>query len=230
MAQVRQVLDAPRYVFRDRREAGVRLAEFVAEQGGRPDALLAVPSGGVAVGRPLAERLAVPLGLVLVRKLPMPMAPEAGFGAVAPGGEVALNERLVAGRGLTREDVEAVVRSVLAELEEREAAFLAGRERVDPAGRRVLLVDDGLASGYTMMAAIGEVRRRAPAWLGVGVPDAPLTAIERVEPLADELYCLVAQRGGSFAVASYYQHWHDLTDREVLELLGAPSGVEEREE
>ncbi len=220
MAQIRETVSGPYAAFRDRGEAGRELAEFLIERGERADAVAAVPSGGVAVAVPLAQRLGLPVELVLVRKLPLAQKPEAGFGAVSLGGDLALNRRAVRAWGLTEETVGRVAARVRAELEHRRRLFRADRPPLELPGRRVLAVDDGLASGYTMMAAVAQLRRREPAAVCIAVPDAPVRTIEAVEQVADELYCLVAQRGGPFAVASFYQRWHDLSDAEVLELLG----------
>lgn len=221
MVHLREVVGAPYAAFQDRRHAGHELADFLIERDASVGAIFAVPSGGVAVARAISERLGVPFDMILVRKLPLPMEPEAGFGAVTINGEVALNEPLVAASRLSHEDIRAVAARVVEELRQREARFLAGRPRLDPAGKDLLIVDDGLASGFTMRAAIRELERREPHSVNVAVPDAPVRTIEAVEPLVDDLYCLVAQRGGSFAVASFYREWHDLTDGEVVELLRA---------
>ncbi|MHC4479839.1 MAG: phosphoribosyltransferase [Planctomycetota bacterium] len=221
MKHVRTVVGRPRAAFRDRQHAGRELADYLLSEGAAVDAVMAVPSGGVAAARSLSERLGVPFDLVLVRKLPLPMAPEAGFGAVALGGEVVLNEHLVAAWGLSEEVIHRVVGRVRRELRGRQEKFLGNRPRVDPAGAHILVVDDGLASGYTMRVAVRELWGRGSRTVAVAVPHAPLSTIGEIDPLADELYCLFAQRGGSFAVASYYESWHDLSDEEVLELLSA---------
>jgi putative phosphoribosyl transferase len=220
MIHVKETVAAPCAAFSDRRDAGEQLAAFLAEQGARPEVVYAVPSGGVAVARAACDRLDVPLDMVLVRKLPFPQAPEAGFGAITPEGDMVLNDDLVAGWGLSARTIQEVAARVQDELHERERKFVGDEPRRDPAGRRCLLVDDGLASGSTMKAALMEVRRKRPAWLGVGVPDAPVRTLKELAGLADDLYCLVAQGPGSFAVASFYRRWHDLTDEEVLALLG----------
>ncbi len=218
---LKQAVDAPYPAFEDRRDAGQTLADYLMEQDAEVEAILAVPSGGVAVGRVVAERLGVPLDIILVRKLPLPMEPEAGFGAVTLQGEVELNQALVRAWGLSDEDIRTAITRVMAELRQREARFLTGRARVDPAGKSVLIVDDGLASGYTMKAAVKELQRRDPLGICVGVPDAPVETIEAVAPLVDELYCLAAQKRPGFAVASFYRSWHDLSDDEVVALLEA---------
>jgi putative phosphoribosyl transferase len=219
MLHVKEFVDRPYPAFENRHDAGLALAEFLLEKDASVDAIVAVPSGGVAVARSLSDRLGVPFDIILVRKLPLPMEPEAGFGAVTLNGEVELNDALVGAWGLSERDIQGVVKSVLKELRQRKATFLAGRQRLDPAGRDVLLVDDGLASGYTVKVAIRELQRREPHSVGVAVPDAPLSTAKSIEPLVDDLYCLVAQRQGSFAVASFYRQWHDLTDDEVMGLL-----------
>jgi putative phosphoribosyl transferase len=225
MVHLKEVVDAPYPAFENRQEAGWALAEFLMEKDASVDVIFAVPSGGVAVGRAVAERLGAPFDLILVRKLPLPMEPEAGFGAVTLHGEVELNDALVRAWGLSGEDIRQVIARVTGELRQREHRFLAGRERLDPAGKGVLLVDDGLASGFTMKVAVKGLQRREPLSISIGVPDAPLATIRSIEPFVDDIYCLAAQRWGGFAVASFYKHWHDLTDDEVLALLRAgPAG------
>jgi putative phosphoribosyl transferase len=219
MVHVREVVDRPYPAFASRADAGRQLAEFLLEKEASADVIIAVPSGGVAVGRALAEQLGAPFDMILVRKLPLPAEPEAGFGAVTLHGEVALNDALVAACELSEEDIRAVILRVMGELRQRQARFLAGRPRPDPAGKDVLVVDDGLASGFTMQVAVRELQRREPHSLSVAVPDAPLSTVKAIEPLVDDLYCLVGQRRGPFAVASFYAEWHDLTDGEVMELL-----------
>jgi putative phosphoribosyl transferase len=217
MVHVGQVVDWPHAAFEHRADAGRRLAAFLLRHRAAVDVVVAIPSGGVAVAKPVAERLGVPLDMVLVRKLPLPMAPEAGFGAVTLDGEMRLNDRLAT--GLSEAEIRRVAHGVIEGLREREEVLMAGRLHVDVAGKDAVLIDDGLASGFTMMAAAGELRARGPRSLSVAVPDAPMNTIEAVEPLVDAIYCLVAQRSGSFAVASFYRHWHDMSDAEVIALL-----------
>lgn len=219
MVHLREVVGEAYPAFQNRADAGCQLAEFLLEKDASVEVIAAVPSGGVAVARELADRLGVPLDVIVVRKLPLPMEPEAGFGAVTLHGEVELNDAMVAAWRLSEEDIRRVIQRVTGGLRQREARFLGGRPRPDPAGKDVLIVDDGLASGFTMRVAVKELQRREPHSVSVAVPDAPLSAVRAVEPLVDELYCLVAQKGGSFAVASYYAQWHDLTDEEVMALL-----------
>jgi predicted phosphoribosyltransferase len=220
MIHVREDVAVARWAFEDRRDAGKQLAAFLQAEGAEPDVVFAVPSGGVAVARAACACLSVPMDMILVRKLPFPTAPEAGFGAITPAGDIVLNDELVAAWGLPDETIERVAADVREELLERERKFVGDVPRQDPKGRRCLLVDDGLASGSTMKAALQEMRRRGPSRLMVGVPCSPARTLRALQDLADDLYCLVAQGPGSFAVASFYRRWHDLTDAEVLALLG----------
>jgi predicted phosphoribosyltransferase len=222
MIHVEETLAGPSAAFADRRDAGTRLAAFLVAQKARPDVVYAVPSGGVAVGEAVCGELHVPLELVLVRKLPFPQNPEAGFGAISLRGETVLNDDLVTAWRLSPETVSDVAAGVLEELRERERKFIGSAPRGGPAGRRCLVVDDGLAAGSTMKAALKELRHGDPGHLAVAVPCAPARTLEDLDGLADDIYCLVAQGPGSFAVASFYRRWHDLTDSEVLALLDRP--------
>ncbi len=219
MHHVAEMVAGPRPDFDDRAEAGRALAEFMDREGASPEVVIAVPSGGVAVAVPVAERFGAPLDVVLVRKLPLPVSPEAGFGAVTLEGELVLNEPLVERAGLTPERIEAIMEEVLEDLRRRGHAFEEVRPWASLTGRRVVLVDDGLASGVTMRAAVGEVRRTGPAALAVAAPAAPERTLRRIEPEVDEIYCLRAQGPGPFAVASFYRRWRDLTDREAVQIL-----------
>ncbi len=222
MLHVREESALPFAAFRDRADAGRQLAAYITEEDGRADLVAAIPSGGVAVARPMLAPLDADLDLVFVKKLPFPASPEAGFGAVTLEGDLEMNERWE--HAVSDEEVSRIAKEVLASLRDRENLFMEGRQHPHVDGRRVVLVDDGLASGYTMMAAVKQFRHKGPTSLAVAVPDAPMSTIRRVEPLVDDLYVLVAQRGGAFAVASYYARWHDLSDGEVLDILNDCDG------
>lgn len=213
---VAEVVGFPRPAFADREDAGRKLADYLQGEGACVGLVVAVPSGGVPVGRMVAERFGAPLGIELVRKLPLPHAPEMGFGAVTLEGETVINDRVATTYGISDERAKATVEEVLEGLREREKAFHDVRLHVDVEARDVVLVDDGLATGVTMQAAVGQMRSRGAATVAVAVPDSPERTLGHIEPLTDQVYCLFAQSGGSFAVASFYRHWHDLTDDEVI--------------
>jgi putative phosphoribosyl transferase len=206
-------------IYEDRHDAGRRLAERLLIY--RHNAIvLAIPRGGVPVGYEVSKRLEVPLDLIIPRKLPIPSDPEAGFGAIAPDGTIVLNERLVAYFGLSVQDIERISKEVLAEIRRRAGEYRGSRPFPDLKNKNVIVVDDGLASGYTMVAAVRAVRRERPKRVIVAVPCSPGSSVERLEKEADEVISLAVQPYGPFAVASYYESFPDLSDGEVKTLLG----------
>jgi predicted phosphoribosyltransferase len=219
MRHVGQTVGGPFAAFADREDAGRQLARYMKNESAPVQAVIAVPSGGVPVGRVVARSFDVPMGIVLVRKLPLPQSTEMGFGAVTLEGDVVVNDEVVDRFGIGEADREKAVEEVLEGLRKRARAFEEARLDVDVEGRDVCLVDDGLATGVTMQAAVAEMRRRGAAGVSVAVPDSPERTLEKIEPLVDDIYCLVAQGPARFAVASFYEHWRDLTDAEVAEML-----------
>jgi|MudIll2142460700_1097286.scaffolds.fasta_scaffold24664_2 putative phosphoribosyl transferase len=208
-----------RAMFADRDDAGRRLG---AALGARPWArgashplVLAIPRGGVPVAYHAARALGAELDLVVPRKIQIPWEPEAGFGAVTSDGTVTLNEPLVARLGLAPGEVESLAAGTVAEVRRREAAFRGGAPPPDVRGRAVVVVDDGIASGFTMIAALRSLRARGAGTLAVGAPCAPADSVDRVGPHADDVVVLEVDRGWSFAVASHYERWWDLDDEEV---------------
>jgi putative phosphoribosyl transferase len=206
--------------YRDRADAGRRLAEWIAP---RPDpraVVFALPRGGIPVARALADALGCELRPALVRKLPIPSDPEMGFGAVTVDGTVTLNHDVMRVFGITPEVAETVATEVRAEVERRGSVYPGGWPLPSLGGHRVWMVDDGLATGYSMLASLQMLRKHGAGWLGVTVPCSPIDSLARIEPLTDETWCLIAQRGRGFAVASFYADFHDLSDAEVTGVLG----------
>jgi predicted phosphoribosyltransferase len=220
-----EVLDEPSLrnrvrVFRDRFHAGEALVERIESLGYMEDAyLLAIPAGGVQVACIIAERLELPLDLVVTRKLHVPWNREAGFGAVSWDGLMFLNERLVAALGLTEETIRLCVEDERAAIERRLRKFRGDRPFPDLEGKTAIIVDDGLASGFSMMTTLRALARREPGELVVAVPTAPRSAIELVKPHADLILCLNIRTGPFFAVADAYEVWYDLEDEDVVKLL-----------
>lgn len=207
------------YVFRDRAHAGELLARKLGPYVEPSSMVLAIPSGGVPVGKVIAKELGLPLDLIIVRKLPIPYNTEAGFGSISWDGEVMLNERLVKQLQLSGEEISRAIEEVKHELERRMERFRGKRPFPELKGMTVILVDDGLASGYTMLAAINSIKKRSSAGIIVAIPTASKNALELVSPYVDEIFCLNFRETTVFAVADAYQEWHDLTEQEVLELL-----------
>ena len=212
-------LRSKRHVFQNRYHAGKLLADKLQEHKGKGVMVLAIPSGGVPVGYAVSERLDAPLDLMVVRKITIPWNPEAGFGAVTPDGTVVLNQPLVERLGLSKEEIERCASQTLRDLNRRRLRFRGDKPFPDLKGKTVILVDDGLASGYTMLAAILSTKKHEPKRLIVAVPTAPPPSIERISQYVDEIVCLNIRDELFFAVADAYITWYDLEEEEVMEYL-----------
>jgi putative phosphoribosyl transferase len=217
----RTILTMPtRWAFECREEAGRQLAREIARTHAGADAIvLAIPRGGVPVGLPIAIQLSAPLDVIVPRKIPIPWEPEAGFGAVTAEGTIVLNEELMPYLDLTEQEIQEAAQRVQREIERRTRVYRGDRPPPQVEGRLVILTDDGLASGLTMVAAIRSVRLHEPQGVIVAVPAAPRSSIERVSVEADEIICLIEQATGPFAVASFYHLFPDLSDAEVIRAL-----------
>ena len=224
-----EIIDDPRlrertYVFSDRHDAGRRLGALIKTLPAIRDPLvLAIPAGGVPIGKEVAAALGAPLSLAIVRKIRIPGSTESGFGAVTWDGQVLINERLRAALGLSAPDVDEAIAATQKNVHERVARFTGGRTVPAPAGKTVILTDDGLASGFTMLAAVRSIRIQKPARILVAVPTASASSAEMVSRQVDQLVCPNIRSSRMFAVADAYEQWYDLDDREVLEeLAGIP--------
>ncbi|MCC7352139.1 MAG: phosphoribosyltransferase [Anaerolineae bacterium] len=207
--------------FRDRREAGERLAEALADLKGRPDLLvLGIPRGGVVVAAVVAHALGAPLDVVISRKIGAPENPELAIGAVAGGGARVLDTRLIRMLGVPRHYVEAEMARQEAEIARRETVFRGNRPPVEVAGRTAIIVDDGIATGATTSATLRALRQKNPAALVLAVPVAPRQAIKRLQREADRVVCLFTPRR-FWAVGLYYAYFEQTTDEEVVSLLRA---------
>src|SRR4051794_24230001 len=176
--------------FRDRREAGRVLARELSEYADRPDVLvLALPRGGVPVAYEVARALEAPLDVFVVRKLGVPGREELAMGAIAGGGVVVLNEDVVRGLGIAPDVIQRVAEQEGRELLRREQAYRDGRPMPDLTGKTVILVDDGLATGSSMHAAITALREHEPAAIVVAVPAAPKSTCEELRTMVDEVVC-----------------------------------------
>ena len=211
------------YVFTDRSEAGETLGFMLEPEyhGNRAGMILAIPSGGVPVGTAVRDRLALPFDLMIVRKLQIPRNTEAGFGAMTLDGTVFFNKDLLGNVGISHTQIEAEKKRVSAELERRNALFRGSRAFPDLTGKSVILVDDGLASGFTMLASVHMARKAKAREIVVAVPTAPQRSVDRVLPEVDRIYCANIRTGPFFAVANAYRNWYDLNEQEVLDLLKA---------
>jgi len=213
-------------VFKDRREAGQRLAARLSDRVDGSAIVLAIPAGGVPVALPIAQSLRLPLDVLVVRKIQIPGNTEAGFGAIGPDGTVLLNDRIVEDLRLSAKEIEVQVSHAREVLERREALFRRGRPFPSLENRQVILVDDGLASGYTMLASAALVKARGASQVIAAVPTASRRTANFLLPEVDMLICPNIRTGPIFAVADAYRHWYDLDDREVLDLLREADAAE----
>jgi putative phosphoribosyl transferase len=210
----------PSWFFETRSDAGAALArELVRSHGGEPALVLAIPRGGVPVGAPIALALEAPLDVIIPRKMPIPWEPEAGFGAVTAEGTIVLNEEMMPYLRLSKEQVRAIASQVQREIQRRTRVYRGDRPPPPIAERLVVLTDDGLATGLTMIAAIRSLRPSRPRQILVAVPAAPRDSLLRVANEADDVLCLVEQIASPFAVASFYHYFPDLSDEQVVREL-----------
>jgi putative phosphoribosyl transferase len=183
--------------------------------------LFAIPAGGVPVAAEIAWSLAAPLDLVIVRKIQLPWTTEAGFGALDPEGTPLFNEPLMSRVLLTPQQIDAQVAKTLLNVKERESRLRGGRPYPDLAGATTIIVDDGLASGYTMRAAVRFLKGKGAGELIVAVPTALDRTAQALLPLVDLLVCPNLRGGLSFAVAEAYETWYDVDEKEVLSLVAS---------
>ena len=206
-------------VFADRDEAGRTLADMLRQDDLCDGVVLAVPAGGIPVGAALADVCGLPLEAVVVSKITLPWNPEAGYGAVAFDGSVVLNDDLVRRLGLGEAEVDRGIESTRRKVARRRQRLRGNRAMPDLAGAAVILVDDGLASGFTMRCALEALGGRAVSRRIVAVPTAHEESLDRIADRADALYCPNVRSGMPFAVADAYCRWYDVPEDEAARLL-----------
>lgn len=211
--------------FRDRSEAGRRLARRLARYKGENVVVLALPRGGVPVAAPIATALAAPLDLILIRKLGVPFYSELAMGAIADAGIplIVRNEDVIAEARVKQSDFNAVCQRELTEIERRRRIYLSGRPRPKVSGRIAIVVDDGVATGATTRAALRAVRALNPKRLVLAVPVAPTDTLRSLASEADETVCLETHRI-FIAIGRYYEDFHQIDDDEVVSTLDRLGG------
>ena len=207
-----------RFIFKDRAEPGQALLRRLEQYNGKEVIVLAIPSGGLPVAAEIAKGLKAILDVVIVRKLQTPRNPEAGFGAISLAGDAILNEELVANLELSEEQIDLAKENALREGRVRERLLRGDRPSIRLAGKVVILADDGLASGYTMLAAIKMVRAELPSRIVVAVPTGSDRSVDLVARQADEVICLNI-RSMPFAVADAYRNWYDVDHEEAVRFV-----------
>ena len=205
--------------FDDRRDAGRRLAELLLPLGGEHPVVVALPRGGVPVGREVADALDAPLEILAVRKLGAPHNPEYGIGAIAEDGTRVFDPEALAVLGIDGGVLDAIVARETAELQRRVSAYRAGRPSLPIADRAVVVVDDGVATGVTDTAALRALRRKGPRRLILAVPVCAPDSAARLRDEADEVVCLV-EPTRLYGVGQWYRDFSQVSDEEVIAALG----------
>jgi len=204
-------------IFENRYDAGRQLATKLEAYKSQPVIVLAIPNGGLPVASQVALALGAELDLIISRKIPIPLAPEGGFGAVTDDGTIILNQEVLKKIDLNEQQVNYQVSRVRNDIRQRSLLYRGSRPLSIVNGKTAIVVDDGLASGYTMMAAIESVRRRQPKRVIAAVPAASATAVKQVEKIADMVVTVVTAFAPKFYVSDYYRYWNVLSDEEGLE-------------
>jgi predicted phosphoribosyltransferase len=209
--------------FRDRTDAGRQLGEALKPRyGDRPDVLvLALPRGGVPVAHEVARILNAPLDVFVVRKLGVPGHEELAMGAIASGGAIVFNDEVVRSLGIPEFAIDRVIELERAEVDRREREYRGNRPGLDVAGKTVILVDDGLATGASMQAAAQAVRALRPAAIVIAAPAAATSTCLRLRRVADDVVCLMTPEP-FYAVSAWYDNFSQTTDQEVHDLLAEP--------
>jgi putative phosphoribosyl transferase len=206
--------------FHDRAAAGQELARLLERYSAADALVLAIPSGGVPVAAEIASALGLPLDVAPVSKILLPWTTESGYGAVAFDGSVWIDEAARERWDLTQAQVDAAIAEARAKVQRRNARLRGARPFPAIVGRKLILVDDGIAAGSTMRTAIAALRKYKPARIVVAVPTAHDSALAAIAKLADEVCCTNVRGGFRFAVADAYEIWRDLSENEVAAVLG----------
>ena len=208
------------HVFDDRLHAGELLAEKLEDYKGKEDVyVLAIPAGGVQVGYIVAKRLRIPLDLAITRKLHVPGNREVGFGAISWDGTMFLNKPLIASLRLTRDNIDHCAVKEKEVIRIRLKKFRGDKPFPNLKDKTAIIVDDGLASGFSMLTTLKTIEHMEAKKIIVAVPTAPISAINLIRPYVDKVICLNIRSGPAFAVADAYKVWYDLEDEDVMDVL-----------
>ncbi len=208
-------------MFRNRHEAGLQLASLLEARSSPEALLLAIPRGGIEVACPIARQLNRPLDVIIPRKVPSPDNSELAIGAVTFDGSIEIDQELVMRLGLGATDLEELIQPVRAEIDRRLRLYRGDRAAPKLRGSDIVLIDDGLATGYTMMAAVKSVRREDPRSIIVAVPVSPESTYRRLQTMVNDVIVHHLARGTLFAVSAFYNSFRDLSDAELIQLLAA---------
>lgn len=220
-----QSASPPAAPFQDRVEAGAQLAQLLMAYQNQPNAVIvALPRGGVPVAAEIAKALHLPLDICLVRKLGVPEQPELAMGAIASRGVQVLNQGIIRRLGIADATIAAVAEAETQELERRDHAYRQGRPPLDVSNQTVILVDDGIATGSTLRAAIAVLKAQQPHRLVVAVPIAPPSTVAELRHEVDDVVCPL-QPDPLYSISLWYRQFDQTSDATVCELLGQSSGI-----
>lgn len=208
------------FIFKDRLHAAKLLTQKLQSYTNDSEAIvLTIPAGGIPVGYAIAAKLNVAFDVIVVRKVQLPWDPEAGFGAVAWKGEAILNRAMIEQIGLSETEVEQAVSKARANVQERVRKFRKNQPLPDLEDKKVIIADDGLATGFTMLAAVKAVKKENPKETIIAVPTASIGAVELLAKEVNQLVALNIRSEPVYAVADAYKEWHDVSDQEVIGFL-----------
>jgi len=213
-------------VFRDRAHAGEVLAGLLEEFRGSDAVVLAIPAGGYPIASEIATRLALPLDVAVVSKITPSWNTEVGYGAAAFDGTLRINEPLAMELGIGPEERRAGIEAASRKVARRVALLRGSEPAPDLSGRRAILVDDGLATGFTMLVAIEALEKAGAGAIAVAVPTGHLDSVRRVGQRAEAVYCANLRAGPRFAVAEAYRSWRDVTDEEIVRMRNRRGGAD----
>jgi predicted phosphoribosyltransferase len=206
-------------VFRDRADAGKVLADMLDSYGQSDTIVLGIPAGGVPVGVVVARQLNLAFDVSVVSKITLPWNTEAGYGAVAFDGTVKLNQELLPQLGLSAEDIEEGIEKTRSKVARRVRDLRGKQPFPNIAGHSVILVDDGIASGFTMLVAIEALRGATAEHIAVAVPTGHSGSVQKIATEVEALYCANVRSGWRFAVADAYEEWSDVDEKELVSIL-----------
>jgi len=203
-------------IFENRYDAGRQLATKLGEYKKQPVIVLAIPNGGIPVALQVALALGADLDMVISRKIPIPLRPEGGFGAIADDGTTILNQEVLKRIELTEKQINYQINRVRNDIQQRSLLYRGSKPLSIVKDKIAIVIDDGLASGYTMIAAIESVRCRQPKHIIAAVPAASAAAVKQVEKTADRVVTVVTSFAPKFYISDFYRYWHVLSDEEGL--------------
>jgi putative phosphoribosyl transferase len=206
-------------IFWDRKDAGMVLADMLNDYKDSDSLVLGIPAGGVPVAAPISSKLGIDLDVAVVSKITLPWNTEAGYGAVAYDGTVKLNDDVVSQIGLTKDQIKNGIEKASTKVNRRFKEYRGDKKFPITENRTVILVDDGIASGFTMLVAVEALKNTGANRIIIAVPTAHLKSLELVSPVVDEVYCANIRGGWGFAVAEAYKNWYDVDDKEVIQIL-----------